>query len=369
MAGLVLSPELTPVFARFMDQRGPVEESRLGGAELPTLWTGLVEEVGAAGLLVEDDHGGQGASLTELAAAVAETSRCGWSGPLVAASGVAVALLRRLDPTDALGLRRALAEEGRVVVPALHEDGAGASLAATARIEEGRMDGAGLSVTGRKTFVDSGTHADAFLVTVAGPGGTTRVVLVEASAPGVGVTAMEAVDPGRGLALLDLDGAPAVRVGAAADAAVHDAWLTGALLTAVDALAAADRAFRLARDYAVDRQQFGRSVASFQSIKHKLVDMYAELETATSAVQAALVAASAETAVESRDWHFAASAAKVRACDAAMTVLREAVQVHGGIGFTWEHEISHHFRRVTVCRALYGTPTLHRALVATGRGF
>lgn len=357
MAGLVLSAELTPVFARFMDQRGPVAVSRLGGAELSEVWAGLVAEVGAAGLLVEDEHGGQGATLTELAAAVAEAARCGWSGPLVAASGVAVTLLRLVDPADATGLRRALATEGRVVVAALHEDGAGAALEVTTRLDDGG------TVTGRKTFVDSGTHAAAFLVPVAGAGGAVDLVLVDAAAEGVRVTAMDAVDPGRGLAVLDLDAAPAVRVAGGVGAAVHDAWLTGALLTAVDALAAADRAFRLARDYAVDRTQFGRPVASFQSVKHKLVDMYAELETATSAVLAALAA------IGTGDWRFAASCAKVRAGDAAMFVVREAVQVHGGIGFTWEHEISHHFRRVTTARALYGTPTAHRALVAEARGF
>lgn len=354
MAGLVLSAELSPVFARFMDQRSPVEVSRLAGAELPEVWAGLVEEVGAAGLLVEDEHGGQGATLTELAAAVAEAARCGWSAPLVAASGVAVTLLRHVDPTDATGLRRALAEEGRVVVPALHEDGAGIALDAAATFD-------GRTVSGRKTFVHSGTHADAFLVTTSGH----DLVLVEAAAPGLRVAAMDAVDPGQGLALLDLDAAPAVRVAGGVDTAVRDAWLTGALLTAVDALAAADRAFRLARDYAVDRRQFGRSVASFQSVKHRLVDMYAELATATSAVLAAVAAAAAGTG----DWRFAASAAKARAGDAAMFVLREAVQVHGGIGFTWEHELSHHFRRVTTARALYGTPTAHRALVAEERGF
>jgi alkylation response protein AidB-like acyl-CoA dehydrogenase len=285
---------------------------------------------------------------------VAETARCGWSGPLIAASGVAVTLLRLVDPADATGLRRALAVEGRVVVPALHEDRAGTALDAATRFD-------GRTISGRKAFVPSGTHADAFLVTESGGG----VVLVDAAAPGVSVTAMAAVDPGQGLAVLDLDAAPAVRVAQGAAAAVHDAWLTGALLTAVDALAAADRAFRLARDYAVDRTQFGRPIASFQSVKHKLVDMYAELETATSAVRAA-VAAAADGA---GDWRFAASAAKVRAGDAAMFVLREAVQVHGGIGFTWEHELSHHFRRVTTARALYGTPTVHRALVAAERGF
>lgn len=366
MPGLVpdLSPELSPVFARFMDHRSPVDVSRLGGAVRPELWDALVSEVGAAGLLVEEEHGGQGATLVELAAAVSEAGRCGWSGPLVATAGVAVALLGRVDPVDASGLRRGIAEDGRVVVAALHEDDAGSSLdaATVVRVVDGRT-----TARGRKTFVDSGTHADVLLLPAVDADGRPVLARVDAAAPGVVVEEMSAVDPGRGLAVVELRGAEVEVVAGGSDvpAALHDAWLTGALLVAVDALGAAGRAFALARDYSVQRQQFGRPVASFQSVKHKLVDMYAELQTASAAIAAALGAA----AEGSADWRFAASAAAARGGDATMAVLRESVQVHGGIGFTWEHEVSHHFRRVTAERALYGTPARHRALVATEVGF
>ena len=109
-----LSPEISPVFARFMDDRSPWEVSRASGDGRPPLWNALVEEIGAAGLLVDEGLGGQGASMTELAAAVAEAARVGWSGPLTATAGVAVSLLRLLDPDDESGSQRSIAEAGRI---------------------------------------------------------------------------------------------------------------------------------------------------------------------------------------------------------------------------------------------------------------
>ena len=357
MSGFELSPELTPVLSRFLAQRSPVEVSREGGAARPALWGALVEEVGVAGLLVPEDRGGQGATVVELAAAVHETAWCGWSGPLVATAGVAVHLLRALDPHDASGLQAAVAT-GAIVVPALHEDSAGVSTATTARLR-------GEGVTGSRLVVDSGTHADSFLVAAVDDSGAPALVLVDGADAETRVT--DAVDPGRGLASVVLEDARAVVVAAGdpVPAAIADAWRLGALLVAADALGSAGRVLELARDYSLERQQFGRPVASFQSIKHKLVDMFAELETARSMVRHAVD----EAASAAPGWQVAASAAKARACDAAMFVAREGVQVHGGIGFTWEHEVSHHFRRVTTTRALYGTPAHHRALVAHGLGF
>lgn len=363
MPDFELSAELTPVLARFMAQRSPVEVSRAGGAGRPVLWPALVEEVGVAGLLVEDGHGGQGATVVELAAAVHEAARCGWSGPIAATAGVAVTLLTALDPDDAHGLRSAIAVDGRIVVAALHEDARGADLAAAT---SARADGDRVLLDGRKVFVDSGTHADALLVPAVDGSGTPVLCLVETAAPGVTVRAMEAVDPGRGLAAVELAGAAGTVVasGAAVGPALHDAWLTGALLLAADALGASARVLELSLAYAVEREQFGRPVATFQSVKHKLVDMFAELETARSMVRYAV----ARHAAGAADWRTAASAAKTRASDAAMLVVREGVQVHGGIGFTWEHEVSHHFRRVTATRGLHGTPAAHRALIAEGTG-
>lgn len=362
-----ISPDLTPVFGRFVDERSPWEVSRAGGAERPALWTALVEEVGAAGLLVGEDHGGQGATLVELASAVAETARCGWSGPLVATAGVAVALLQFLDPDDASGLLRAISEDGGIIVAALNEDAHGASLDVAVRATPAA---AGVILDGRKTFVDSGMHADILLIPAVDSDGTLLVARVDADAAGVTRQAMDAVDPGRGLAIVDLTGVDAAVVarGDGILEALHDAWLIGALLTSVDLLAASERALTLSLDYARIREQFGRPVASFQSIKHKLVDMWGDHQTALSAVHAAVALAAEPDSRTGVDWRFAASAAKARVGDAALHVLRESVHVHGGIGFTWEHEVSHHFRRVVAGRNLYGTPADHRSLIAASRG-
>ncbi|WP_344611465.1 acyl-CoA dehydrogenase [Dactylosporangium salmoneum] len=309
------------------------------------------------GLLVPEHLGGQGAGLMELGSALREAGRQGWSGPLAATAGVAVHLLAAVDPDDAGGLRAAIAQ-GRVVVPALTEDRRGERLQTTVRYDDGK-------VRGRRTFVDSGTHAADFLFPVRA-GEETALVLVERAAAGVEVRPQDAVDPGRGLAILDLADVPArvLACGPQVDSAVAEAWSLGAVLVAADAVGAAERAFELALEYAGTREQFGRSIGSFQVIKHKLVEMYAELELSRSALGEALRMADARLP----GWQDAAAAAKSVVGDGSTHVLREAIQVHGGIGFTWEHELTHHFRRVMACRALYGTPASHRRSVAAARG-
>jgi len=269
-----------------------------------------------------------------------------------------VTLLRAVDPGDETGLRAAIAGEGRVVVATFPGERPMPSL---------QVAGERRTVSGEVRFVDSGTHAGAFLVPADDGSGGLVLCAIGADAAGVTVEAMEAIDPGRGLAVVSLADAPATIVasGDPIAAALHDAWLTGALLAAADLVGVAGRVLELSRDYAVEREQFGRPIATFQSVKHKLVDMFAELETARSMLAHAL----RERADDGADWRTAASAAKARCSDAAMFVAREGVQVHGGIGFTWEHEITHHFRRVTTLRNLYGTPGEHRALVAEGMGF
>jgi alkylation response protein AidB-like acyl-CoA dehydrogenase len=221
-----------------------------------------------------------------------------------------------------------------------------------------------VTVTGRKVFVDAGTQADVLLVVARhlDSQGDPVLVRVDVSASGVARTTMPAVDVGRGLADVVLDGAPGqvVARGEGVLAAVSDAWLVGGVLTSADGVGLATRAMELSRDYSVTREQFGRPIAAFQSVKHKLVEMYIDLQTATSAVEQALDEIDTEATV----WRTSASMATARASDAVMHVVREAVQVHGGIGFTWEHELSHHFRRATTLRAVYGTPAAHRRLVA-----
>ncbi|MFC5750973.1 acyl-CoA dehydrogenase family protein [Actinomadura rugatobispora] len=361
-----LSPELSEVVESFLGQRAWSAEAPDPGSA-PPLWAALTTELGLPGLLVEERYGGQGGAVTDLAAALVQTGRAGWCGPLVPVAGVAVDLLGRLDPGDGSGLRARVAAGG-IVVPALHERDSGRALETVRTRAE--VSGASAVVTGEKVFVEAGRYAEAFLVTAAAGDGAPVLCAVEREAAGVRVEPMEAVDDARGYARLVLTDAAAVPLTGAgaegeAEGAVRDAWLLGALLVAAESVGVATRALELSVDYARTRRQFGRPVAEFQAVKHKLVEMYAELATAQGALRAAV----REHASGGPGWRFAASAAKARSSDAVMHVLREAVQVHGGIGFTWEHELSRHFRRAVNNRAAYGTPVRHRELVAAESGF
>jgi alkylation response protein AidB-like acyl-CoA dehydrogenase len=358
MKPLELSPDLQPILARFMADVSDVDAHREPSTSAPLNWTALVEEVGVVGLLVEEEFGGQGASALELGAALLEAGRAGHGGPLLSVAGVAVRLLQGVDPTDRHGLRARIATEGLRVVPAATEtrDTFEVLTTAVSADADGRLSGV-------KSFVDGGASASHLLVNALGPDEQLGLYLVEVGSPGVQVRVLDAVDLSRGVAEVSLDGAPGALLasGATVGAALTDAWQLGAVLNAADSLGAATRVMELSGDYAHTRTQFGRTIGSFQAVKHMIVDMYAELETAGSAVRAAL----RDQAAGDRDCAFSASAAAARAGDATMQVARQGIQVHGGIGFTWEHEMSHHFRRVAAARQMYGTPVQHRARVAS----
>lgn len=360
--------DFSAMVARFMNARSPIDRSREDAERMgrPPLWSALATEIGLVGLQIESRHGGQDAGLTELGTAVFETARTGWSGPLVAGAGVAVHLLKAVDTDDGCGLQSAVAVGEQIVVAAVHEQSRGEDLIAEQTVVEPGSDA--VVVTGRKLFVDGGMQADTFLVVARDAQSSSRqsIVRIDASADGVVVSAMASVDPGRGLAEVVFEQAPGTVVasGDQVPRAVEDAWLVGAVLTAADGLGVATQALELSREYALTREQFDRPIATFQVVKHKLVDMYVDLQTAISAVQQAL----SEIDAGAAGWRLSASMAKARSSDAVMHVVREAIQVHGGIGFTWEHELSHHFRRATAQRVLYGSPAAHRRRVAEAWG-
>lgn len=360
--------DFSAMVARFMNARSPIDRSRQDAEVMgrPPLWSGLAAEVGVVGLQVESRHGGQDAGVNELGTAVFEAARTGWSGPLVACAGAGVHLLKHIDADDGCGLQSAIAAGDQIVVAAVHEQARGEDLVPEQTVVELGSDAA--VVTGRKLFVDGGMQADIFLVVARDPKSSSgqSVVRVDASAEGVVVNAMESVDPGRAIAEVVFEQAVGTIVASrdAIPGAVEDSWLVGAVLTAADGLGLATQALELSRDYALTREQFDRPIATFQVVKHKLVDMYVDLQTAISAVQQAL----GEIDADAPGWRLSASMAKARSSDAVMHVVREAIQVHGGIGFTWEHELSHHFRRATAQRVLYGSPAAHRRRVAAAWG-
>lgn len=188
-------------------------------------------------------------------------------------------------------------------------------------------------------------------------------VLVERDAPGLTVTPLTSMDQTRPYARLDF-GAVAAEPLADPAAAFAAARRTGALVIAADALGGAQACLDRTVAYAQERVQFGRAIGSFQAVKHRLADMMVGVEQARSAVYWAACAideGSGEAA-------FAVHAAKAFACDTYSDAAGEMIQLHGGIGFTWEHDAHLYFKRARSNRGLLGTPDWHREQIAALAG-
>lgn len=183
-----------------------------------------------------------------------------------------------------------------------------------------------------------------------------ELALVEGSAPGVRRTVGEQLDGTRQLATVELDGVTARRI-SGPDVASRLEGVRSRILIALAAeqVGLARRCLEMALEYAGTRQQFGRTIGSFQGIKHKLVDLLVAIELAEATVLDASGGAEqgsdGPSAAEVADL---AAASRVLASRAAMTAAEEAIQVHGGIGFTWEHPLHHYFRRAKADQLLFG---------------
>ncbi len=206
--------------------------------------------------------------------------------------------------------------------------------------------------------MDGAASADVVVVVVA-----DGVFLVDLAS--VGRPARQpAMDVTRSLSWLDLDGTPAVRLGGAAAAARLGAL--GALATSAELLGGSGRVLELATGYAKDRVQFGAPIGSFQAVKHRCADMLVDVEGMRSATWYAAWAAS----VDEPGWEMAASTAKVWCAEASKRVMASGLQVHGGIGFTWEHDLHLFIKRAQFEQLEFGdadVPPGRAGLRAAGR--
>ncbi|MGO8873061.1 MAG: acyl-CoA dehydrogenase family protein [Acidimicrobiales bacterium] len=209
-------------------------------------------------------------------------------------------------------------------------------------------------LTGRLGPVEGGSVADVAVVIV--PDAVYLVDLGSVGRP----PAEPAMDVTRTLSWLTLDGAPSVRLGGGDDAARLGA--IGAVLASAELLGGADRVLELATQYAKDRVQFGAPIGSFQAVKHRCADMLVDVEGMRSATwYAAWAVSTAEPG-----WSLAASTAKVWCADASKRVMASGLQVHGGIGFTWEHDLHLFIKRAQFSQLDYGDAVHHRARVVAG---
>ena len=215
----------------------------------------------------------------------------------------------------------------------------------------------GHTVTGVKNVVEAAPDADVFLVSVRDEDGV-GLYLVDRSAPGVAVMPKRGLDPTRGFGTVEFASAPAVRV-TGCDAGQHISELAYCAAIAIQTAETASvmrHVFDITLDWVTNRYAFGRVVGSYQAIKHRLAEHFLALELATGAA-AGLAAALDEGSSEASTL---ASAAKAYVGDTAVALVQDAIQLHGGIGMTWEHDLHLYLRRVSTNRVVYGAPAAHR---------
>jgi len=334
------------VRARLEDPRGTTD----------SVWGGLVD-LGLPGLLVPEDLGGAGLGMLEMGIVCEELGRALHPGPFAASALTATSLVAGVaSPSEQRELLPALAAGRLVATAAVYEPGAGYDWARPRAAAESRSGSVALS--GVKHLVPAALSVELLLVVARDTGsGGLGVFAVERHAEGVVVSPTESVDGTRKLARVELTRAPARRLGTGDPrGAIAAALDRSAVGSAADALGAAMRAHEIALAYARERTQFDRPIGSFQAVQHLLVDMLQDLELARAGIYYALWAADAADPAER---HRAAVMAKAFASGRLPAIGATAIQIFGGIGFTWEHDAHLFYKRLLGMETSYGDERCH----------
>ena len=321
------------------------------------LWRGM-GEMGWMGTAIPEAHGGAGFGHLELCVIAEELGRS--LAPTPFASTIYLAaealLLAGSDAQKKRWLPR-IAQGLAIGCLALAE---GPHVATAANLAT-RADGGRL--TGTKVPVADGDVAD-FAIAVARDGaGAVGCYLVDLAAPGVARAAVATVDPTRSHARITLDSVPAEALGAPGQgwALVERLLDRAAVLVAFEQVGGAQAALEMAREYALGRFAFGRQIASFQAIKHKLADMYVGVELARSNTYYGAWALN----TDAPELPVAAAAARVAATEAYYQAAKENIQIHGGMGFTWEFDCHLHYRRAKLIGLMLGSARRWKDLLVT----
>ena len=316
----------------------------------------MVRELAAAGVFgvtVPEEQGGLGMGLAAGGIIAEEAGRVIAPEPVVLTIGLSLGLLRRLCP-DHPKIEQIISGE-TILAVAWQERGPNGAPAveATCRLVKGQL-------TGSKAWVAGAPGSDGVLVVAEGPGGPV-LVLADAEADGLSVEKRLQAD-GSSLAELSFSRTPAEQMaeGAAVRDALADAINDATALAAAELVGLCDRAFDIALDYIKTREQFDKPIASFQVIQHRAVDLHVMREIAQAGVREALAQMDRETDPKVRAR--LASRAKARAVTAAKKITRDAIQLHGAVGYTDEYDIGLYLNRALVLSAWLGDDAYHRRI-------
>ena len=326
----------------------------------PAVWNRLGSELGVLGMSVPEADGGVGGSLVDQAVAVEEFGAALGCGPLFGTVYLAIPALVACAGSPTRDDLLASLIEGEWTAAFAVNDSAGAfdpeRIGVTAT-----PDGDGFTLTGTVDRVVDGTSADVLLVAAKASDGV-GLYAVDTKGEGVQRTGLVTMDLTRPQASIVFSAAPAQLLAgpAEADRVITHALQVGSALLAVEQVGAAQHLLDLSVDYAKSRLQFGRQIGSFQAIKHKLADMLVDLEHARSTAYHAVWALTDG----SDDPALAVSIAQATCSAAFSRIAADAIQVHGGIGFTWEHQAHLYFKRADTDAVLLGSAEQHRTRVA-----
>ena len=352
----------------FLEKETPltkVRELSAAGVGFERDWWVKGAELGWVSMLVTPEAGGDsisGNGLLDIGIVAEEMGRLVSPGPLIPTNIVAAALSEAPTYSTHQSIVEELVSGEAVASWAVYEpdrgwDPAGAQLQAT-------PSGDGYTLSGAKDTVESGDQADYFLVTAQTPDGLSQFI-VTADTPGITVTAQESLDMARRFASVDFDN---VAVGAdalvgesgGAAASIERQLQLAVALQCAELVGVTERVLEFTMQWAFDRYSFGRPMASYQALKHRFADMKLWLEASHGTTEAAL------RAVQNRSDDAAelVSVAKSYVGQRSTDIIQDCVQLHGGLGVTWEHDIHLYLRRATVDRVTWGTPSDHRRRIA-----
>lgn len=356
---------------RFLETESPIAEVRRLESE-PSGFDGDVWRRGAdlgwtSMLVTEADGGGtvSGAGLLDLVVMAEEMGRLVAPGPLLPTNVVAGAVSAAGDP-----------DQKAEVLPGLLS---GAQVGAWCHASAGHgwldspnltavEDGDGFTLTGVASPVEAGGQADWLLVGARTDAGPTLFV-VPADAPGVVRTPLAGIDLVKRFASIRFDdvrlaGADVLGDVGEAEAAIERQLQIAVAIQTAETVGAAQRVFEFSLDYVDDRMSFGRPLSSYQALKHRFADMKMWLEASVATATGVARAVQSEDAIAVET----VSAAKSYVGPRMTDLVQDCVQMHGGIGVTWEHDLHLYLRRVTLNREMYGTPAEHRERIATLMG-
>jgi alkylation response protein AidB-like acyl-CoA dehydrogenase len=356
--------ELRRSVRRFLEDKSPESEVRrlmetTDGYD-PAVWSQMAQQLGLQGLAIPEEYGGSGYTYVELTVVLEEMGRALLCAPYFSTVALAAnALLASGDDNAKKEYLPSIASGETIATLAFTED-SGRWDAEGITMEATRVDG-GYRLNGHKMFVIDG-HIANLIIVAARLDGEIVLAAVDGSAAGLTRTSLSTMDQTRKQARLEFADVAARPIGGAADgwATLKKTLDLAAVALAAEQVGGAQKVLEMAVEYAKVRVQFGRPIGSFQAIKHKCADMLLEVESAKSAAYYAGWAA----AEDNDELPVVASLAKAYCSDAYFHATAENIQIHGGIGFTWEHPAHLYFKRAKSSELMLGDPTYHRELLA-----